>query len=66
VLTGQVKFYDEDRGFGFIKPDDGGPDAFVHATNLVGISELRPGMVVEYEMTMGTRGKMHATNVRII
>lgn len=66
MLTGQVKLYNEDRGFGFITQDNGEADAFVHASSLVGVSELRPGQIVEYEMAMDAkRGKIHAVNVRI-
>ena len=47
--TGIVKTWIEDRGFGFIAPDEGGADVFCHAKNLNGCSELIPGAAVEYD-----------------
>jgi cold shock CspA family protein len=53
------------RSPGFISQDNGEANAFVHASNLVGVSEMKPGQIVEFEMAMGKRGKMLAVNVRI-
>jgi cold shock protein len=49
--TGTVKFYNDQKGFGFITPDDGGKDVFVHATALerAGMSALREGQKVSYD-----------------
>jgi CspA family cold shock protein len=51
MTTGIVKFYNLQRGFGFIQPDDGGRDVFVHATALerAGISSLREGQKVAFD-----------------
>jgi cold shock protein len=67
MSTGLVKMYDENRGFGFIQPDDGGVDLFVHAKSIVGASELTPGQTVEFESEFDRdRGKYRATDVRVI
>ena len=64
---GTIKMYDEDRGFGFIKPDDGGPDIFVHAKSIVGASTLIPAQMVEFESVFDqARGKYRAADVRVI
>jgi cold shock protein len=59
---GTVKFFNDSRGFGFIKPDDGGQDAFVHVTAVekAGWRNLREGQRVIYEMEEDRRGKMTA------
>jgi CspA family cold shock protein len=51
MTTGTVKFYNDQKGFGFIQPDDGGKDVFVHATALerAGISGLREGQKVVFD-----------------
>ena len=65
--TGIVKTWIEDRGFGFIAPDEGGADVFCHAKNLEGCSELVPGQRVEYETEFDLgRGKWHAVDCRVI
>ena len=65
--TGIVKMWIEDRGFGFIAPDEGGADVFCHAKNLDGCSELIPGAAVEYDAQFDRqRAKWHATGVRVI
>jgi len=59
--------YDEDRGFGFIQPDDGGADIFVHAKSIVGASTLIPAQMVEFESVFDRdRGKYRAADVRVI
>jgi CspA family cold shock protein len=59
--------YDEDRGFGFIQPDDGGADIFVHAKSIVGASTLIPAQTVEFESVFDRdRGKYRAADVRVI
>jgi CspA family cold shock protein len=51
MITGKVKFYNGQKGFGFIQPDDGSKDVFVHATALerAGISDLREGQKVSFD-----------------
>jgi CspA family cold shock protein len=65
VARGKVKWFDERKGFGFITPDDGGPDLFVHHTNIVGqgFRSLDEGQEVEFEIGQGRKGPQ-ATNVR--
>jgi CspA family cold shock protein len=62
---GTVKFFNEMRGFGFIQPDDGGQDAFVHVTAVekAGMPSLREGQRVTYDMEQDRRGKMAACNL---
>jgi CspA family cold shock protein len=64
---GTVKMYDENRGFGFIQPDDGGADVFVHAKAIIGASTLQPRQTVEFESVFDReRGKYRAADVRVI
>jgi CspA family cold shock protein len=65
VAKGKVKWFDERKGFGFIVPDDGGEDLFVHHTNILGqgFRSLSEGQAVEYEVGQGRKGPQ-ATNVR--
>ncbi|MBI9058021.1 cold-shock protein [Labilibaculum sp. DW002] len=62
-MEGTVKFFNESKGFGFIKPDDSSEDIFVHSTGLV--DEIRENDRVEYDSERGKKG-MNAVNVRII
>ena len=63
---GTVKFFNEMKGFGFISPDGGGQDAFVHITALeaAGLRTLNQDQRVEYELAPDRRGRESATNVR--
>ena len=66
MSTGTVKFYNSQRGFGFIQPDDGGKDVFVHATALerAGMRSLNEGQKVNYELVTDRRsGKTSADNL---
>lgn len=65
MATGTVKFFNTDRGFGFIRPDDGSKDTFVHASAVdrAGIGELREGDKVSFDVTK-ERGKSAATNLK--
>ena len=62
--TGTVKFFNETKGFGFIKPDDGGKDVFVHITALGGLQSLADDQRVAYETEEGRRGPQ-AINVQL-
>ena len=64
MQTGTVKFYNGQRGFGFIQPDDGGKDVFVHASAVeaAGMPPLKEGQKVNFEVSM-ERGKPAAANL---
>jgi CspA family cold shock protein len=66
VATGTVKWFNATKGFGFIQPDKGGKDVFVHisAVERAGLSNLNEGAKVSYE-EMENRGKMSAENLRV-
>jgi cold shock protein len=66
VATGTVKWFNADKGYGFIQPDNGGKDVFVHisAVERAGLSNLNEGAKVSYE-EMSSRGKMSAENLRV-
>jgi cold shock protein len=67
MATGVVKWFSDEKGFGFITPDDGGKDAFVHFSGIAGdgFRTLAEGAKVEYELGESAKGPQ-ATNVRII
>ena len=64
--TGTVKFFNETKGFGFITPDNGGQDIFVHVTDLVDAKALHERDKVQYEEAQGRKGpnavKVSVTN----
>ena len=68
MTNGTVKFFNVDRGYGFIEPEDGSKDAFVHisAVERAGLSSLREGQKVSYEVQPGRDGKSAAENLSII
>jgi CspA family cold shock protein len=63
---GTVKFFNDDKGYGFIAPEDGGTDAFVHITALerAGMRTLQKEQRVSYELEQDKRGKMSAVNIQ--
>ena len=67
MAMGIVKWFNPTKGYGFIKPDAGGPDVFVHisAVEKAGYSGLAEGAKVSYELVTGRSGKASAENLRI-
>ena len=67
MATGTVKWFNPAKGFGFIEPDGGGEDAFVHisAVEQAGLSTLQEGQKVNYELQAGQNGKSSAENLTI-
>lgn len=67
MITGTVKFFNATKGFGFITPEDGSNDAFVHisAVERAGLTTLAEGQTVSYDLERGREGKMSATNLSV-
>jgi CspA family cold shock protein len=63
MQEGTVKFFNETKGFGFIKPNDGSADIFVHVSGL--IDEIRENDKVTFEVQQGKKG-LNAVNVKVI
>ncbi len=69
MATGTVKWFNIQKGFGFIQPDNGGADAFVHisAVERAGLGTLNEGQKVEFELVADRRsGKMAADNLKAV
>jgi CspA family cold shock protein len=69
MITGTVKFFNASKGFGFIEPEDGSKDAFVHATALerAGMASLSEGQKVRFELVSDARsGKMSADKLELV
>lgn len=67
MATGTVKWFNATKGFGFIKPDDGQKDVFVHisAVSKAGMKGLDEGQRVSYELVKGRDGRMSADNIEL-
>ena len=69
MSTGTVKWFNAQKGFGFIQPDDGGKDAFVHisAVERAGLNSLNEGQKIEFELVSDRRtGKLSADNLKTV
>jgi CspA family cold shock protein len=68
MITGTVKFFNNAKGFGFIQPDDGSKDVFVHisAVERAGLSTLSENQKVSFELERGNNGKVSATKLAAI
>ena len=66
MFTGTVKFFNAEKGYGFIQPEDGSPDAFVHisAVERAGMRTLDRDQRVSYELETDRRGKTSAVNLQ--
>jgi cold shock protein len=64
--TGKVKWFNESKGFGFITPDDGSKDLFVHSTALQGARSLAEGEKVEFDVVQGAKGPAAETVTRLV
>ena len=66
--TGTVKFFNTTKGFGFIQPDTGGTDTFVHisAVERAGLTTLNEGQKVSFEVEKGRDGRASATNLSVL
>lgn len=67
MSTGTVKWFNDEKGYGFIKPDDGGQDLFAHYSQIraEGFKSLKENQKVEFEVTTGPRGRQ-ASNIKPI
>jgi len=68
MSSGTVKWFNAVKGFGFIQPEDGSADVFVHisAVEQAGIRDLREGQKLSFELERGKTGKMAAINLRAV
>jgi cold shock protein len=66
MATGTVKWFNAQKGYGFIQPETGGADVFVHisAVERAGMDNLREGQKLGYELEQGQRGRVSAVNLR--
>ncbi|HTR17751.1 MAG TPA: cold-shock protein [Acetobacteraceae bacterium] len=67
MSTGTVKWFNAQKGFGFIQPNDGSKDVFVHisAVERAGLATLNEGQTVSYDLEQGRQGKISAGNLKV-
>ena len=67
-MDGTVKFFNNAKGFGFIQPDDGSKDVFVHvsAVERAGLTTLNEAQKVSFDLERGNNGKVSAANLKVI
>ena len=68
MTTGTVKFFNAAKGYGFIEPEDGSKDAFVHisAVERAGLTSLNEGQKVSFELQTGQNGKASAEDLKLV
>lgn len=68
MATGTVKWFNDAKGYGFIKPDDGGEDLFAHFSQIQGngFKSLSENQRVSFDVTVGSKGKTQASNIQAI
>ncbi len=68
MATGTVKWFNAQKGFGFIQPDDGGKDVFVHisAVERAGIENPQEGQKIQYELESDRQGRTSAGNLQLL
>lgn len=66
--TGSVLWFNQKKGFGFIKPDEAGPDLFVHVSDVVntGLCDLAEGQRLAFEIATHGNGKFYATKLQLV
>jgi len=67
MASGTVKWFNSQKGFGFIEPDEGGKDVFVHisAVERAGLTTLNDGQKISYEMEADRQGRMSASDLKV-
>jgi CspA family cold shock protein len=67
MSSGTVKWFNAQKGYGFIQPDDGSKDVFVHvsAVQRAGIDHLSEGQKLQFDLERGQQGKVSAVNLRV-
>ena len=68
MKTGTIKWFNPDKGYGFIQPEGGGGDTFVHISSVerAGLDTLREGQRVQYELVAGRDGRRSAENLKLV